>query len=433
MRVRLQDASERNNEDWIDGGKNEIIEMIDFIVSEEQDGNQLSTLNTLAAFNRQLNRCVKNYPDTEMVHDYFTNIKESLKLLKLECIYRYDSKQAGLLTAIMWNIDYQRTMGEKFGDVIFWDGTCNTNDRNWSLFAPTVVTENGKLYPICFGLIQEEKTSDSQIAMLQMLIELMPCLKEKCKTIFSDQGTSQEMINEAFRHKKTTGLLCVWHLQLNISSNLASTGQSANVKKWFKSMVNAQTVADLDQIYKNFINHYAKTKHKKVSQYFTEYIWKHRNRWAKVYIMKTLTFGYGTNLSESLFSSLKAWLPPLGGRRTATFPSLISSLIYYAMQHQRQFYEDMCKFEIVTSSQDTSNNVHTKFKNTITTNYGKLCSINLEIQFGLSANYECAAKGEDVFEVYVQNSNNDRRTVSKQQNGDFKCTCQGNFSYGYPC
>jgi hypothetical protein len=226
LRIRIADAAARKNDDWI-AGTNQGREMVDFIVSREQDGNQLSILNTLAAFNRQLNICVEEFPDSEDVNTYLETVQEKLEVLHVKFVCWSDINHK--LSALMWSIDYQSQIAQQFGDVIFWDGTCNTNDLGWSLFAPTVITENGKLYPIAFGIIKEEKTNSSQIAMLEMMIELMPFLKEKCKTLFSDQGTSQKVIDTVFGENKTKGLLCEWHLNLNIASNL-SNSNPCNVK-----------------------------------------------------------------------------------------------------------------------------------------------------------------------------------------------------------
>ena len=433
LRIRISDAAARKNDDWI-AGTNQGREMVDFIVSREQDGNQLSILNTLAAFNRQLNICAEEFPKTEDVSSYLEIVKEKIGVLDLKFVSRSDINNQ--VTALMWNIDYQCQIARQFGDVIFWDGTCNTNDLGWSLFAPTVITENGKLYPIAFGIVKEEKSNSSQTAMLQMMIELMPFLKKNCKTLFSDQGTSQQVIDKVFDGAK--GLLCVWHLNLNIASNL-SYCNPANVKIWFGRMVKAPTEILLNSLFDQFKKSYKDNT--KVLKYFTDRIWEHRKRWARVFTMKTLTFGYGSNLSESMNSSMKAWMPPLDGRRTPSVTVLISSLIYYALEHQRNMYDGMCKFEIDHNriSHDRTANTGNTFINTIKRDYGTLCSENVVIQYQLSANYVFSStlNEDNKWNVWIVDATNgakiDFQTVLKQANGLLKCSCDEDTSFGWPC
>lgn len=101
--------------------------------------------------------------------------------------------------------------------------------RSYSIFSPSVLDENGRLWISMYALMESEKSEDALRWVLRQMVTFCPEVTSVLCTVFSDKGLSEATVTDVFGpHVKS--LLCVFHMGLNLAFKLRSLGVYAEVR-----------------------------------------------------------------------------------------------------------------------------------------------------------------------------------------------------------
>ena len=84
------------------------------------------------------------------------------------------------------------------------------------MFAPTLVDENGNSWIGMYAIVQSEKSEDALKWVLETMCKFCPGLVDKVRTVFTDRGVAEHLIQGIFRNAKA--LLCTFHIGLNLNA-----------------------------------------------------------------------------------------------------------------------------------------------------------------------------------------------------------------------
>ena len=92
------------------------------------------------------------------------------------------------------------------------------SQKGFSLFAPTVVDENGNAWVVAYAIMDSEKVNDSLLWVLKQLATLCPPLANVNKAVFTDKGFSFLFSSWLFLSDSVWKIACVCDECLLINS-----------------------------------------------------------------------------------------------------------------------------------------------------------------------------------------------------------------------
>jgi hypothetical protein len=273
------------------------IQIVQFI--EKQTGQLFSTAD-IAAMRRPQNQQAL-ISETDAVLD---SLELDDDVFLYEVMLQGESHRAGMLLITKW----ERANLERFGDVVWLDGTSLKNDLGWTTWPVTLCDDRKQLASggVFFTAFENEE------AFLWLLQTLEGVLGPRLKTIFTDEdsalcpamATFQQDIRPDVAHR-----LCYWHKRRNFQNQLDRARVAPEVRDQalllFDRLCRCPSEAEAEE---------AITKIRllvpSISEYLEREVCSRLRLFTEAFRAGALTLGYcATGLSESANSFIRRILP----------------------------------------------------------------------------------------------------------------------------
>eukprot|EP00047_Mylnosiga_fluctuans_P000209 m.188622 g.188622 ORF g.188622 m.188622 type:complete len:364 (+) comp10026_c0_seq4:481-1572(+) len=176
---------------------------------------------------------------------------------------------------------------QRYGDVVFFDGKGRVNQNGFSLFAPTAVDEHGRIWTVCYAMVESEKCDDALAWILGRMVAMCDALPNINKAVFTDKGVSEHIIHTALPN--SAALLCTWHMNLNLSGRFNRNPRGKEIEAFVMSkLVNARTEEAFAEAWAEFQDRYPGDP----TRYLTKEWLPCKHRWARPWRNSVMNMGY---------------------------------------------------------------------------------------------------------------------------------------------